>query len=120
MCARYYPNGSGTNIHNDDNPLRPGNNGATLEDNSFATWLYTAEWNDENLSRFELLYAVPQTRAYIDYLLDRRSDAEYMSRYGLSGADVHDPRKLRQTSSASRLYGYELEFVSDMAKYLYK
>lgn len=118
--ARYYPNGSGTNIHNEDNPLRPGNNGATLEDNSFATWLYTAEWNDENLARFEMLYAVQPTKSYIDYLLDRRSDREYMSRYGLSPSDVHDPRKLRQVSSASSMMSYTLGTVSDMVKYLYK
>lgn len=120
MCARYYPNGSGTNIHNDDNPLRPGNNHATFEDNAFATWLYTAEWNDENLSKFYALYAVEPTKTYIDYLLDRRADQEYLNRYGITSSDIHDPRKLRTTSSASRLYGYAIESVSDNFKRLYK
>lgn len=118
--ARYYPNGSGTNIHNEDNPLRPGNNDATLEDNSFATWLYTAEWNDENLQKFHLLYAVQPTRNYIDYLLDLRDDESYLRRYGISPGDIRDPRKLKSTGSASRMIAGALNYASDMVMKLYK
>lgn len=118
MCARYYPNGS-NQPKNPKNPLSPGHNGATLEDNSFATWLYTAEWNDENLQRFRLLYAVGPTRDYIDYLLDLRDDAAYLKRYGLTPGDIRDPRKLGSVTSGSKLIAGGLNFVSDNVKWLY-
>lgn len=94
--------------------------GATLEDNFFSRWLYEDNWSEEKLQTFEKLYATRFGKMYIDYLLDRRTDSEYLNRYGLSYSDIHDPRKLRQVGSASRLYGYGLNFVSDNVKRLYK
>lgn len=116
--ARYYPRGSGWNPHDEKNAFDPAN--FSLEDNRFATWLYTAEWNDENLRTFELLYSVEPTKSYIDYLLNLRDDRYYLDRYGITDSDIRDPRKLGQVSAASRLYGYSLNFISDSAKFLYK
>lgn len=56
----------------------------------------------------------------MDYKLDLRSDEEYLRRYGMSYEDVHDPRKLRQVSSGSRLYGTALNYVSKNVDKLYK
>lgn len=122
MCARYYPNGS-NRPKNPDNPLSPGNERSFTEfvdDNDFTRWLYETEWTDSELQKFEMLYAVSPTKEYIDYLLDRRFDAQYMARYGITSADIKDPRRLRQVSSASASFSRTMNFVSDSARWLYK
>lgn len=63
-------------------------------------WLY-GEYDEEKLRQFQIAYAIPGVRNYLDYLLDRRADQEYLSRYGMDYTDIHDPRKLRQTRSGS-------------------
>lgn len=123
--ARYYPKGSGTNRtpkKDDPNPvLDPGiDEGRDFEHNSLTEWLYADDWSEEKLHQFRVMYATPGLKDYIDYLLDLRYDQEYMRRYNLDYSDIHDPRKLKSVPSGSRaLYG-GLNFVSDMAKHLYK
>lgn len=87
-------------------------------DNSFAEWLY-GEYDEGKLSQFEFLYALPGVRDYFDYLLDVRADREYLNRNGLDYTDIHDPRKLRESSSGARMYGHTINFVSDNIKKLY-
>lgn len=87
-------------------------------DKRFTEWLY-GEYDEQKLTQFELLYHTP-FGAYMDYKLDLRSDEEYLRRYGMSYEDVHDPRKLRQVSSGSRLYGTALNYVSKNVDKLYK
>lgn len=77
------------------------------------------EYDEDKLGQFEFLHNLPLVGDYMDYLLDRRADEEYMERYGLSYDDIHDPRKLRQTASGSRFIGGTLNFVSDNVKRLY-
>lgn len=93
--------------------------GSTLENNVVSDWLY-GEWNEEKLRTFEKLYAIRPVKIYFDYLLDRRADREYLDRYGLDYTSVHDPRKLRQVGSASTMYGYGMNFVSDNVRKLYR
>lgn len=122
--ARYYPKGSGNNRtpkKDEPNPvLDPGiDDSVNLEENFFSEWLY-GEWDEEKLKQFAILYHIPGIRDYIDYLLDIRSDQEYMDRYGLTPGDVHDPRKLRSTDSFGRFVTHSLEWVSDNVRFLYK
>lgn len=84
----------------------------------FTEWLY-GDYNQEKLTQFELLYHVPIVKQFMDYKLDVRADEEYMNRYQLGYEDIHDPRKLKQTSSGSALIGSSLNFVSDNVKRLY-
>lgn len=123
MCARYYPRGSGWNSNDKKRASEPVTNDEVWDvvtgNNELARWVYTAEWNDENLLKFEVLYSVQPTRGYLDYLLDRREDAEYLARYGITPGNIRDPRKLRQTSSGSNMIRYGLNFVSDNIKRLY-
>lgn len=92
--------------------------GYTVDDNPFSEWLY-GDWSEDKLKKFTALNSIPGVRNYMDYLLDRRSDQEYLSRYGMDYSDIHDPRKLRQTSSGARALGSAFEFVSDNVKTLY-
>lgn len=94
--------------------------GSTLDDNFISRWLYEDNWTEEKLSTFEKLYGTKLGKMYFDYLLDRRADNEYLKRYGLTYSDIHDPRKLRQVGSASHMYGYAMNFVSDNVKRLYR
>lgn len=116
--ARYYPNGSNRPKNKDDHQLF--DNSATLEDNGISEWLYADDWNQAKLEEFERRYAIPGFRQYLDYLLDRRADSEYLNRYGMDYSDIHDPRKLRETNSAAHLYGSVYNFVSDNVKRLYR
>lgn len=92
--------------------------GKQLED-KFADWLY-GDYDENKLRTFELLHNIPVIRNYMDYLLDRRADQEYLDRYGMDYSDVHDPRKLRQVSSGSQFIGASLNFVSSNVSKLYK
>lgn len=92
---------------------------STLENNFFSEWLY-GEYNEQKLRQFELLHNVPVISNYMDYLLDRRADQEYLDRYGMDYTDIHDPRKLSQVSSGSNLVRSGLNFVSDNVKNLYR
>lgn len=88
-------------------------------DKAVSEWLY-GEWNEKKLSQFEKAYAIPGGRDYLDYLLDKRADEEYLRRYGMSYNDVHDPRKLRQASSASRMMSSGYRMVSRNVGSLYR
>lgn len=88
-------------------------------DEFVTNWLY-GEYDKQKLDRFTALYSIPGVRQYFDYLLDKRSDQEYMARYGLTYADIHDPRKLKSTGSGSHMVGYAYNFVSRNASNLYK
>lgn len=88
-------------------------------DKYFSEWLY-GEYDERKLKQFEAAYSVPGVRNYMDYLLDRRADQEYMARNQLTYNDVHDPRKLRETSSGSRMYGSFYHFVSKNVEKLYE
>lgn len=81
-------------------------------------WLY-GEWNEQKVKEFELLHRVDIVGDYMDYLLDLRSDQEYLNRYGMDWSDIHDPRKLHSTASGSRLAGSTLNFVSKNVHRLY-
>lgn len=76
-------------------------------------WLY-GEYDEEKLRQFQVAYAIPGVRDYLDYLLDRRSDQEYLRRYGMDYSDIHDPRKLRQTGSGSRVISNVSSNVSSL------
>lgn len=92
---------------------------AAYTDKRFSEWLY-GEYDEEKLTQFELLHNIPVIGAYMDYKLDVRADQEYLNRYGMDYSDIHDPRKLKQTSSGSRMYGSSLNFVSKNVDKLYK
>lgn len=85
---------------------------------AFSEWLY-GEYNEEKLAKFQALYSVPGLRNYMDYLLDRRNDKEYLERYGMDYSDIYDPRKLSQVNSGSRIYGSTVHFVSKNLESLY-
>lgn len=87
-------------------------------DRKFTEWLY-GEYDQEKLIQFELLYHTP-LKHYMDYKLDLRADEEYMTRHQLTYEDVHDPRKLKQTSSGAAMYGTALNFVSKNVEKLYR
>lgn len=82
-------------------------------------WLY-GEWSEDKLKAYEALNRVPIFGDYMDYLLDQRSDSEYLQRYGMDYSDIHDPRKLKQTSSGSALVGNSINFVSRNVSRLYR
>lgn len=81
-------------------------------------WLY-GPWTKEKYETYKALNLVPGVSHYMDYLLDVRRDEEYLRRYGMDYTDLHDPRKLSQTGSYSRLGGYTLNFVSRNIHRLY-
>lgn len=83
-------------------------------------WLYADGYTENKLKAYNILRNVPVFSNYMDYLLDNRSDAEYLRRYGMSYSDIHDPRKLRSTSSGSSLVGSSINFVSHNVSRLYK
>lgn len=88
-------------------------------DQAFTDWLY-GEYDEQKLTQFELLHNVPVLGQYMDYKLDLRRDQEYMARHQLSYSDIHDPRKLSETSSGSALYGSTLRMVSKNIDKLYE
>lgn len=88
-------------------------------DNAVSEWLY-GEWNEKKLQQFEMAYAVPGVRDYLDYLLDKRADEEYLRRYGMSYSDIHDPRKLRQVSSSSSMMSRGYHMISRNVDSLYR
>lgn len=92
--------------------------GFAYADKKFGEWLY-GEYDQEKLTQFELLYATP-LKYYMDYKLNVRADEEYLNRYGMDYSDIHDPRKLKQTSSAAAMYGHALNYVSKNLHRLYK
>ena len=88
-------------------------------DRKVEEWLY-GEYDEKKLSQFEFYHSLPLVGDYMDYLLDKRADQEYMQRYGIDYKDIHDPRKLRQTSSGSRLLGNSMRMVSRNVDSLYR
>lgn len=93
---------------------------AKLNDNAFSRWLYDDNWSETKLQVYELIDSTHLGHAYLDYLLSRRSDEEYLDRYGMDYPDIHDPRKLSQVSSASALIRSGLNFVSSNINRLYR
>lgn len=91
-----------------------------LNDNAFSEWLYDDNWSKTKLQMYELIDSTRIGHAYMDYLLSRRSDEEYLDRYGMDYPDIHDPRKLSQTGAFSELAHVGLNFVSDNVKRLYR
>lgn len=79
-------------------------------------WLYADNWSEEKLAKYEALSVIPGISHYMDYVLDKRADEEYLRRYGLTYADIHDPRKLKQVGSAVR----GLEWVSSNVRRIYR
>lgn len=92
--------------------------GYNIDSNPFSDWLY-GEYDEKKLRQFELLHNIPVVSNYMDYLLDRRADEEYLNRYGMDYSDVHDPRKLHSVNSGSRAIGAALNFVSSNVSKLY-
>ena len=93
-----------------------------LNDNYVSDWLY-GDWNEEKYDRYLQLRSMDPTGLvgnYFDYLLDRRSDYEYLKNHGLTYNDIHDPRKLRQSSSAQRLGSNYIRTVSSNVNRLYR
>lgn len=122
--ARYYPNGSGGNRKSkkdDPNPiLDPGvDSSVTLENNAFSEWLY-GDYDEQKFKTVSLLLHTPGVSNYVNYLLDYRQDTEYMRRYQLDYSDIHDPRKLRTSSTYGALAAATFNFVSDNVKRLYR
>lgn len=82
-------------------------------------WLY-GPWNKEKYDVYTRLNSFGPMRDYMDLLLDRRSDSEYLRRYGMDYSDIHDPRKLRQSSSTARVYGSSYTMISRNVSRLYR
>lgn len=88
--------------------------------NPIADWLYEDDWSKQKLAQYEALSLIKPIGAYFDWLLSVRSDEEYLSRYGMEYSDIHDPRKLSQVSSADRLLGSTINFISSNIDRLYR
>lgn len=88
-------------------------------DQQFTDWLYS-NWSEQKYEDYKILDMVPGVHQYMDYLLDKRADSEYLSRYGMDFTDIHDPRKLSQTSSANSLYGFGYRMISKNIDSLYE
>lgn len=99
--------------------VHPNEGEFSFENNGMSDWLY-GEWNEDKLKKFEMMNNVPVLSNYMSYLLDRRADLEYLNRYGMDYSDIHDPRKLRQTSSGSSFVGSAVNYISDNVKKLYR
>lgn len=82
-------------------------------------WLY-GPWTKEKYETYKFLNIIPGISHYMDYLLDIRSDEEYLRRYGMDYTDIHDPRKLSQTGSSAVVGGYAYRFVSKNIGSLYR
>lgn len=82
-------------------------------------WLY-GEWSKEKYETYKFLNIIPGISHYMDYLLDIRGDEEYLRRNGMDYTDIHDPRKLNQTSSSTAFYGHYFNFVSKNVGSLYR
>lgn len=80
-----------------------------------ADWLYS-DWSKEKYETFKTLYQIPGIKQYFDYILDKRSDSEYMDINQVDWSDIHDPRKLSQTHS----FGSMVNFVSSNVTRLYR
>lgn len=89
-------------------------------DQQFDDWLY-GDWNEQKYEDYKLLTLVPFLSDYMDYRLDLRSDAEYLNRYGMDYTDIHDPRKLKQSSSYSgSIAGASVRMISKNIDRLYR
>lgn len=121
--ARYYPRGSGWHSDDENTAFEPVTTDEFYEGathNVYADWLYEDDWTKEKLGMYELATHIPLLNSYTEWLLDVREDEEYLRRFGMDYSDVHDPRKLHQTSSGSRAIGGAINFVSAMVTRLYR
>lgn len=91
----------------------------STNDNPLTDWLY-GDWDETKYQQFLALHLVPVLSDYLDLMLDYRADQEYLNRYGLSYADIHDPRKLRTSGSFGRFVSSGMNFVSSNVKDLYR
>lgn len=85
----------------------------------FDGWI-TGPYNEQKYNEFAFLHSLPFVGDYMDYVLDKRKTEEYFKRYGMDYDDIHDPRKVPDFASTSRIYGDAIEFVSDNVKRLYR
>lgn len=83
-------------------------------------WLYEDNYDEQKLKEFNLLHTIPVVSDYMDYLLDSRSAEEYLERYGMDYSDIHDPRKLPNSSSSTRLIGSTYRMISRNVEKLYR
>lgn len=95
-------------------------NNGIFHGKAFQYWLLDAPWSETKLHAYELMNIVPGLHQYMDYLLDLRSDEEYLNRNGMDYSDIHDPRKLKQTNSGSNLARFGVNFISKNVESLYK
>lgn len=101
-----------------DSKFNKANSNWTMDDNALSRWLY-GDWSESKLHEYEMLSRIPFIGEYMDYLLDVRADEEYLNRYGMTYSDIHNPKKLKQTYSGSRMYGSMLS-VSENIALLYR
>lgn len=85
-------------------------------------WL-NSEWSKEKQTAFNDLYdfsigGYSPFRDTFDKILDERNNDLYMDRYGLTYADVKDPRKLKSNSTVGMALS-TINFVSSNIKRLY-
>lgn len=78
--------------------------GRPLKD-QLKSWLLDEPWSKEKYDEYQVLNQIPVVSNYMDYLLSVRADEEYLARYQMDYSDIHDPRKLSQTSAAASLAG---------------
>lgn len=77
-------------------------------------WLY-GDWSESKYDLYKRVNQIPGVNQYFNYLLDKRADSEYMRHNQIDWSDIHDPRKLSQTSS----YGGLVNYVSNNVSRLY-
>lgn len=82
-------------------------------------WLY-GPWNENKYNAYVTLSRLYFFGDYMDYLLDVRRDKEYLDRHGMDYSDIHDPRKLHESSSGGNLSMGTLNFVSRNVSRLYR
>lgn len=78
------------------------------------------DYDDRKLKKFQALYSIPGFRQIMDYNLDLIKDEQYLERYGMTYADVKDPRKLASTASAGQVYGIAWSMISRNVSRLYR
>lgn len=85
-------------------------------------WLY-GEWSEDKYNTYLVMDSIKPLHYWMDYLLSKREAGEYLDRYGMDYSDIHDPRKLSTTRSASAAGSYvtgRLNFFSKNIGKLYR
>lgn len=81
---------------------------------------YYGNLDEARYQEFQWVYSIPIVHDYIDAALDEVATEQYLSRYGMTLADVKDPRKLQSLSSGSNLHRHQIDFVSRTVEKLYR